>query len=204
LAEELISIIKNEKPDDIYNNMILGNDVWYFKNVIEPIPEDPSGYYDEFKRYISSSLDIHLNNICIVGSAKTGFSFKTKEFNGFRLEDDGEVKASDIDIAVICDKRFKKFWNILLEMHQSGRYIKDYNNVCSGLFRRFVRTDVIPETYTYAKEWNEITDSMTKDFQVRFGIFHKTSIRLYESWDGLKNYQLGSIKRIQKELLKGE
>ncbi|MDM5305816.1 hypothetical protein [Peribacillus frigoritolerans] len=196
-------IFLKEIPENIYIDLILGNDVWYFENVLGHSADNSSKVYDSFKRLISRKLDIHFNNICIVGSAKTGFSFKKGQLVDFRHIQVGKQKASDIDIAVISEKWFQRFWDIMLEMkmhnRKIGKNINDYNYACSSIFRKFAIPELLPETYDEVKEWNSQVESLLKDFQTIYNIPHTTSFRLYESWDALKNYQLGSIIKVKEK-----
>ncbi|UKL00595.1 hypothetical protein [Brevibacillus brevis] len=200
---------EEQSNETIYNNIVLGNDVWYFRNILKIPPEHCSLYYDDLKRLIANRLNIHFNNICIVGSAKIGFSYKENSFVGFREFDDGEIEASDVDIAVICDRRFKIFWDVLLEIVRNrgkiGKNFNEYQYVTSAVFRKFMITDVIPPNYNpEIKDWNANINSLTKDFQTSFKILHEVNFRLYESWDGLKNYQIGSINKVKDKILRGE
>ncbi|WHY92749.1 hypothetical protein QNK12_04360 [Neobacillus cucumis] len=209
MAFDPLDYFSNNTSEVIYINKVLGNDIWYFENVLSLPPEECSRYYDNIKRLISDRLDIHFNNICIVGSAKLGFSYKEDSFKDFRLEDNGGIKASDIDIAIICDKKFKIFWEMMLDITRNGGKLgknsKEYNYVTSTVFRKFMITDVIPETHNdYIKEWNSKINSLTKDFQTKYKILHEVNFRLYESWDGLKNYQIKSLNKVKTKILNGE
>ena len=69
--ENLIHKINSKSELDIYYEYLLGQEVWYFKNN----GDDFSSDYDSFKKFISKKLNNPFNNISIVGSAKTRFSF---------------------------------------------------------------------------------------------------------------------------------
>lgn len=58
---------------EIYKKYLLGQEVWYFSDYRNDT--NPSKKYDDLKYFISDKLNIHFNNIAIVGSAKTGISF---------------------------------------------------------------------------------------------------------------------------------
>ncbi|HDR4782775.1 hypothetical protein CN315_26925 [Bacillus cereus] len=209
LSFNALEYFKEKDVETIYSEKILGNDIWYFENILSVPKEACSKYYDDIKRRISQELDIHFNNICIVGSAKMGFSYKENSFSEFRCEDVGDVEASDIDIAIICDKKFHLFWNMMLEITRNGgklgKSFKEYNYITSAVFRKFMITDVIPESHNeYIREWNSKIDSLTKDFQTQFKIIHVVNFRLYESWDGLKNYQIKSLNKVKTKILNGE
>lgn len=64
--------------------------------------------YDEFKLYMSKKLEIHVNNIAIVGSAKMGFSLSPdKNYRTFNDE-------SDIDLVLVSDRIYKSSrWHLL-------------------------------------------------------------------------------------------
>jgi hypothetical protein len=85
--QDIIEYITNNSELDIYHKYLIGQEIWYFQNNGEG---NFSADYDEFKKFISVKLGIPFNNISIVGSAKTKYSFSPlkdfKESIGSSLE----------------------------------------------------------------------------------------------------------------------
>ncbi|HBB2971248.1 TPA: hypothetical protein KAC81_005634, partial [Escherichia coli] len=87
---------------DVYQRYLLGHDIWYFREQKKSITFAKD--YDEFKLYMSKKLEIHVNNIAIVGSAKMGFSLSPdKNYRTFNDE-------SDIDLVLVSDRIYKSSW----------------------------------------------------------------------------------------------
>ena len=116
----------NNQSDIIVQQYLIEGSSYYFNE-----------YYDSteefnFKKALSESLNIHIREIAIIGSAKLGFSIKPtfaepalyeyKEFD-FNYKRNKEQKKSDIDIAVISSSLFD---NQLLELY---KYTNSYKNL---------------------------------------------------------------------------
>ena len=100
MKEDLIHFLKQHSEREIYYKYLIGQEVWYFKND----HQDHSNKYDDFKKFISNKLDIPFNNIAIVGSAKTKFSFSPyKNFKEFGSD-------SDLDLIIVSKYYYKKIW----------------------------------------------------------------------------------------------
>lgn len=76
----LINFIDTNDETEIYYKYLIGQEVWYFDKTME----GSSSNYDDFKKFISLKLEIPFNNISVVGTAKTRYSFSpTKKFKEF-------------------------------------------------------------------------------------------------------------------------
>ena len=128
-VDEIKDFINSNSEKNIYDKYLLGQDVWYFSENIKN--ENPLLFYDKFKKFISSNLNIHFNNISIIGSAKTKFSFSpSKNFKEFHDK-------SDFDIVLVSSELFMFFWSAFKEISQN-QFLGNYQNVTSNIFRNFI------------------------------------------------------------------
>ena len=178
---------------DIYHQYLLGQDVWYFKELLKK--PDPSKTYDDFKNYISSGLDIHFNDIAIIGSAKTGFSFSpSKHFKPFTSD-------SDVDIVLVSKKHFNKFWNAYSEMFYKQIPFEESEEVYKSIFRKFISLKNPTEKHSDIKEWVKTVNPFVKDLQQIFGISQDINYRIYDSWDSVEKYHHFGISQLKNYVL---
>jgi len=121
----------NATPQSLYRSYLLGHDIWYFREYLKRT--DHASQYDRMKNLMSDRLNIHPNNIAIVGSAKLGFSITPTEEKCFSPFSD----KSDLDIAIVSSEIFRSSWTAFLDLSEKG-YLPGYKSVTSNIFRRFV------------------------------------------------------------------
>ena len=173
-----------------YKKYLLGQDVWYFK---QRNPKNYMQVYDDFKHYVSEKLEIHFNNISIVGSAKTGISLSPEK--GFKIFNE----KSDIDLVLVSPELFKKFWDAYLDLY-SQRKNFGYTYVASNIFRRFVSIKRPDPTHPTFKAWITKVESFNKDYQVLFNIESEINYRIYESWESVERYHHKGIEELKTSL----
>jgi len=191
--EEITTFIKNNSEKDIYDKYLLGQDVWYFQNHITD--EDPLLYYDKFKKFISSKLNIHFHNISIIGSAKTKFSFSpVKEFKEFN--DD-----SDFDIVLVSNELYTYFWTAFYEISLNQK-IKNYQGLTSNIFRKFISVkDDDPHFENEAlKNWQRKLTEFKTQLQLEYNIYCDVNYRIYANWESVESYHLNGIKKLKENL----
>eukprot|EP01013_Petalomonas_cantuscygni_P037954 TRINITY_DN68903_c0_g1_i1.p1 TRINITY_DN68903_c0_g1~~TRINITY_DN68903_c0_g1_i1.p1 ORF type:complete len:151 (-),score=0.15 TRINITY_DN68903_c0_g1_i1:41-493(-) len=128
--ENFQSDIEIKDNNEIFLNYLQGNQIWYFKDYLQV--KNPSETYDEFKKFVSKSLDVSFNNICIVGSGKLGYSLAPeKNFSDFNEDE------SDIDLVIVSRNYYYKFWNAYLDLYEDKVNI-GYRFITSNIFRRFI------------------------------------------------------------------
>ena len=190
-------ILDAKSSDYIIEKHILHNVPFYFK--------DNMDLYFEIKKCISEKFNIPITNIYLVGSGQFGFSLSpAKEYRNFIEEDNDEanIKASDLDFAIISTKLFDEIWDELYDFKLSNisydkedekkfKMFKDY------LFKGWIRPDAFPFEYTKKKEWFEFFNSLNPKVnrQVTCGIFrNETSF--------MKNYKnsIEELIKITKEI----
>lgn len=175
----------------VYRRYLLGHDIWLFREHIAPT--DFAQRYDDFKIYISEKLNLHVNNIAIVGSAKLGFSLAPD--NNFRKFNED----SDIDIVIVSQSLFKQSWDAYFDLKQKG-YLPTYAPVAKDIFRRFVNLKNPDIRSTFFDEWTRIVEPCKKDLQVLFSIPHDINYRIYDSWESVEQYHCSGLEALKNKL----
>ncbi|HCG8169809.1 hypothetical protein P3633_22205 [Vibrio parahaemolyticus] len=191
MLEEFKAKLIKDDIRDVYQRYLLGHDTWYFRK-----HKQSASYaqdYDDFKLYMSKKLELHVNNIAIVGSAKLGFSLSPqKDYREFN--DD-----SDIDLVVVSSPIFKAAWEAYLDLHLRG-YLPTYAPVAKNVFKGFVSLKEIDNRSTFFDTWSRKVEPLKKDFQTLFGIPHEVNYRVYDSWESVERYHLSGLKTLKEKL----
>ena len=157
---------------------------WFFKHEFE---EKASDFYDSFKTYMASKFEVAANNIFVVGSALLGFSLSPKK--NYKLFDD----TSDIDIVIVDEDLFKKYWDILFKDYSISVLNGDkYNKIAKDIFKRYI--DTKDSYFTNKKEYIKLikqTDNYAKDLQIKYHFPEKIGYRIYKSFS---DYKINLIK----------
>jgi len=188
---EIIEFIDSNSEIEVYYRYLIGQDVWYFQKFGNNFSSD----YDKFKKIISIKLQIPFNNISIVGSAKTRFSFSpSKKFKEF--DDD-----SDFDLIIVSDETYKKIWSAYKSISQQT-YLPRYQGKCSNIFNGFVSIKDSDPTFGNAalEEWQRKVRTFKADIQLRFNIQHEINYRIYSDWESVQDYHVRGIARLKGEI----
>ncbi len=194
---DLLEEYKNDLLDPgcdltrVYKKYIMAGEVWYFK---ERFGKDWFGKYDDFKLFISDKLGVHFNDISVAGSAKLGFSINPDK--NYKLFDD----KSDLDIIIVSQVIFYRFWNAYLVDSYSPIRINNYTYVCKCIFRKFITFDGFNKTNKDYCEWQKRTKGFEKDLQLRFDIEHEIHYRIFESWEAAQMYYISGLIKNQRKL----
>ena len=152
------------------------------------------------KHEISCYFGTHPNEVILTGSCKLGFSIEpSKQFKYFNEE-------SDIDIAIISNDLFEKFWEELLEFNINiiSRSQKEQNNYfkfIDYLFRGWIRPDKFPFNYDKKSQWFEFFNDLTSQIYP-FGE-HKITAGIYKNFKTFELYNIKNIERVRNELSAG-
>lgn len=195
LKVDLIDFIKKHDVMEIYYKYLIGQEVWYFKEQ----GEGHSEKYDEFKKFISKNLDIPFNNIAIVGSAKTKFSFSPhKEFKEF-CED------SDLDLIIVSKYYYKKIWNAYRKISQETN-LNGFKYKANNIFNGFIGIKDTDETYGNEdlKEWQRLVRTFKAELQLKFSVNHEVNYRIYADWESVQDYHIRGINKLKEGLVKSE
>ena len=174
----------------VYRKYLLGHDTWYFRSYLSN--DNHAEVYDDMKIYMSEKLNIHVNNIAIVGSAKLGYSISPKVKKLFKVFSD----KSDIDIAIVSPIIFEKSWSAFLELSQKG-YLHNYQSITSNIFRGFVSLKYPDHRSSFFREWNGMVEPCKRDLQTSFSISHDINYRIYQSWESVENYHCNGLLKLK-------
>ena len=194
---EIKSDVKSLTSKDFYSKHILRSDNWYFEKVIGSDKEDSMRLTDDFKTIISQSLKISFHNISIVGSSKIGCSLapKTSHSNKlFRLFDE---EKSDIDIAIVSDKLFQKYWDLFRKSYNPINKIH-YSRISRGIYRGYINEKNLELIDGCRKEWNALSSESKKLLRRDLYIQPDITYRLYRSWEDFEEYHIQSLNEIKK------
>lgn len=194
--EEIKQDVISLSPRDFYIKHILRSDNWYFETILGVNKEDAIRITDDFRAIVSQSLEISFNNISIVGSSKTGCSLAPiseqydKLFRGFNEE-------SDIDIAIVSDKLFQKYWS-LFRFSYSEVNKRHYKFISRGIYRGYINEKYLTLIDGCRKEWNEKASKSKKILRSELYIQPEITYRLYRSWEDFEEYHIQSINEIKR------
>lgn len=203
-------LIDEKDMEIIFQQHIIEGDSYFFNSLMNA----PEKEY-ELRKELSRELNINIRDTVLVGSAKIGFSIKTRQF----LEFDEKFKASkmrkdrsDIDIAIVSQalfddlseklykftRHYDKSW--IAENWQVNNYYSTHSPEKPKLHDSFF--------YYYAKGWYR-PDMLPANFDPpwkdtlgrwRTSLNRKISIGLYRDWKYLKNYQTDHLETIQSKI----
>lgn len=152
------------------------------------------------KHKISCKFGIHPNEVILTGSAKLGFSIApNKNYRDFNEE-------SDIDIAIISNKLFEKFWFDLLEFNisttrKTTEEQKLYFEFIEYLFKGWIRPDKFPFSFAGKQEWFKFFNDLTHEIY-EYGE-HKISAGIYKDFTTFELYNKKNISRVRNEINAG-
>jgi hypothetical protein len=188
---EIIDFIDTNNEMEIYYKYLIGQDVWYFQRD----GDDYSTSYDVFKKFISTKLEVPFNNISIVGSAKTRFSFSpSKNFSEFGDE-------SDFDIIIVSNDMYKNIWSAYRSIAQQA-YLPNFGSKCSNVFNGFVSIKDTDSTFgnLILEEWQRKVRTFKADIQLKFNIQHEINYRIYSDWESVQDYHVRGIAKLKGEI----
>lgn len=177
-------------------------------NVLPFVFGSEATLWADFRTQLSQSLDIQQDDIRIVGSGRFGFSMRPG--NNLRAYRD----TSDIDVVVVNDALFDKFWDALLTaaypreqtMSQIGGWLRKLqNSVYTGYL---VPPDIKLDIQTFGVKANPVLalrslwyKSFHEASEIPPGEFESLQGRIYRSWDHAKHYHRHSLIELRKSLM---
>lgn len=160
-----------------------------------------------FKKDLAQSLDVHLRDICIVGSAKLGVSIKPDQsqpgFYPFKYFDEDfdkgiKDKKSDIDVAVISNELFdRQMLNIYkhTSCYQELINKSEIKSLGSYMLRGWVFPKVLPKSYQLDGEYLIMKDKYEQLYD------REINIGIYKSWYYFEEYHRNNIKNLYLNLI---
>lgn len=199
---------------DVVRKYLINGSSYFFE--LETITDNEYNIKSE----LSNILNIHSNNILIVGSAKLGFSIKPNredrscyEFKSFRFDYDSvnEIEESDIDIAIIDENLFETKLQtiykhlrgydlpIILENFHDCRKSRQKYKKCFDDFSRYIllgwlRPDKMPKDFELSPELEDVRNKYNKLYN------RSINIGIYKSWFYFEEYNIQNLKNIQQAI----
>lgn len=182
-----------------YMKHIVRTDNWYFENVLNIPPEEIIKASDDFKMIVSEALGVSFNSVMMVGSGKIGYSLApSKKFKSFTLNPTGENK-SDIDIAVISQPIFEKFWKeFRLGYNVANKHA--YRYISREIYRGYINERNINEVDRCRIIWRDISNASTRNLKQSLYFKHDISYRIYRSWEDFEDYNIETINELKMEV----
>jgi hypothetical protein len=151
------------------------------------------GEDDEYriKDAVSRHFGVHPDSVKVVGSAQLGFSIAPqKRYIPFH-------EKSDIDLAIISDLAFDRFWKLAEEYRVSAGQWENLSGFRKYLMSGWIRPDMLPrgDGFPATNEWLETMGELST--QIRGGAF-KISAGIYRTHEFLEMYQLKSVESCRK------
>lgn len=176
----------------------------------------------EVRSLIATALRVHIHEVIIVGSAKTGYSLSPKKlFNTFDQEFDKSKKnkdKSDLDIAIVSTELFDFIGRNMFEFTDSYQKKWEFNDYYDAsntsqftvpinykffeyYTKGWFRPDFMPIGYDFCE-----VDSYPKLKQkVQSITGRKLALGIYRDWYFFKNYHIDNLNKLmiasKRELL---
>ena len=156
---------------------------------------DEYNFFD-FKKEIAKFFNVSQTNIFVVGSAKLGFSIAPNKRYILFNED------SDIDVAIIDEDTFLRYWKILYEYNTTGRAWsineeKTYRKFLEYFFKGWLRPDKFPSDMKERVEWFDFFKSMQKKYKF------KIAAGIYYDIDVFNEYHKENLNSIREDIKNG-
>lgn len=195
LRSDLLSL----EPKDFYLKHIVKSHNWYFSDYLQVPPDEIIDKMDYFKEIVSIKLDISFHSLQIVGSAKTGYSLSPYKVLKPFHDETGESPSSDIDIAIVSERLFMKYWDDLRKTKGIWHQFY-YKHLTESIFRGYINEKDIQHVDGLREKWDEMISPVNLSLQDSLGFVHPITYRLYRSWDDLEEYQIIGISKARKKL----
>lgn len=210
LKADLVSEMEIEQ---LFQKHIIDGPSYFFRERLSDLNQE---YV--LRHELAQLLNLSINDIVIVGSAKLGFSVKDEKFLTFdeRFTRTSKSKnRSDIDIAVVSRKLFDSQAELIFEIsrhfdinweHHNWKhnvYYPDddalrqkgiaslFQSYTANLARGWLRVDYSPSTYINAIHWKKWSEKWREHLDRKIGI------AIYSDWHYLKHYQMDNLKNLR-------
>lgn len=201
-------LISNTPIEQVFQKHVVDGASYFFKERMQQVDLEY-----ELRHELALALDININDVIIVGSAKLGFSLKTEDFLKFDHKyglSNNPREQSDIDIAIInrrlydttieqifhLSRHFERSW---IKQHwQMNAFYKEPTNLyvkyALYLAKGWLRPDYLPSSYFEVAKWRPVSERWFTKLK------RKISLGFYADWMYLKHYQMDNLERLRSQL----
>jgi len=199
IVSDFLNECINENAGVVVQKYLINGASYFFENVV--VDKDEEFF---FKKELAESLNVHIQDIVIIGSGKLGFSIKPDKHNlqfyqfknfDYDFKEDNESKKSDLDIAIISSNLFDKQLKDIYDHTQfytsdefSGTKKKSFANY---ILKGWLRPDMMPNDYNITEEIIEVSNKYKKKYN------RDVNIGVYKSWAYFEQYHMNNITRIK-------
>ncbi len=190
--EEFEEILEKKDVDTILSSYVFSGLPYSFRSVPE--------VHIRMIEQISRGLRVSKEDICIVGSARTGFSLSPlkygEAFNNF----------SDIDVVVVSPKLFDPSWLEVVTHCRGPR--STHNKATWGrlldhrdrhyVFNGWIYPNDMIGALGIGSRWLSTFSGLSR---IRELSTRKVSGRLYRTWDHVKAYHTWSLQKLQESIV---
>ena len=202
--EEMKADLVRLDDRQFYLKHIVRSDNWYFENVLGCPKEELARMSDDFRMIISDSLGVDFGNVMLVGSGKIGFSLSPTEKLFLPFSKDGtdreDEKASDLDVALISNELFHKYWMLFRQSYASKFNWWYKNYIYNGIYRGYINEKWINAVDGCRQEWETVSAASKNKLTNSLFIQNEVNYRIYRSWADFEEYNLKNIKEIKKRM----
>lgn len=222
MSKDLLAEIKKDilakalNEEQLFQKFFVDSNAFFFTDVIKKCDEEY-----QLKSDIARVLNVHLNDIYLVGSAKTGFSTKPKA-RGKKFDEvfltSGKIKdKSDLDIAIVSTELFDRLqegfydWSngFKIEWDSNSYYSNGTEQFGVSLKYRFLeylakgwfRPDYCHASFPVSTKSGNIKDVQAK-WKNKFG--RTISYAIYKNWFFFKKYQIEGLNEFKKAIESGD
>lgn len=202
-------LISSMPVEQVFQKHVVDGLSYFFNKVLKKPDLEYQLRYD-----LATSLDVSINDVVIVGSAKLGFSVKTLHFRAFDYEYNktrNPRDKSDIDVAVVNRRFYEK--SIEQIFHLSRHFDSDWVNknwrmnlfnkeprdlvtqYALYLARGWLRPDFLPNLFYEHASWRPVCDHWYRKTNKR-----KITVGFYSDWTYLKHYQMDNLEKLRYQL----
>ena len=183
-----------------FDKYYMGESIWYIDEYLKPI--DTLQCTNRYKEIVATFLGVDRKNVFMSGSAKFGFSLSPPKdgYNKLYLpfnNDESVRKLSDIDMTVISEVLFRRFW-ILYRSSYKLTLESLYVSIKNDLYRGFINEKHVLNVEGCRAEWNNLTRHMKAQLKKELGFRHDLNLRIYYSMEDYYEYTRTGIHKIKK------
>ena len=154
--------------------------------------------YDQMLRTISRGLRVQQEDICVIGSARVGFSLAPHKFGT------PFGQSSDVDIIVVSSALFDLSWEDIITnrrvrwaslREQTRRSLKEHREL-HHIYNGWIYPDSLAEALEIGRPWMTTFNGLSQipDLSSR-----RIGGRLYRTWQHARVYHRWGLRQIQKK-----
>lgn len=209
-------ITKKLNSEQIFQKYFIDKETFFFKEIET---EDDLEYM--LKQDFSHLLDVHINDIYVVGSGKTGFSMNPKKYGQGFDEEFNHTKVirtkSDLDVAIVSSNLYESLQETMYDWSIGYKKNWDRNSYYYNgkekfgvelkykfleyLGRGWYRPDLAPADFKIETK-NGSLDQVTNYWRKR--LRRQISYAVYKNWKFFKKYQIENIDKIIGKVNSGD